>query len=63
MHRGFADAELLRRSPDGSAVLDDVEGQVAGALFDVRSQVPPLPTLSVSPLYVGAGRGRTEKQI
>ena len=58
--RGFTDAELLRRSPDGPAVLDDVEGQVAGAFLNVRAQVPPLPTLSVSPLYVGAETSRTK---
>lgn len=55
MDRGLADAEPLRGHPDGRFVLDDVKGQVTGPFFDVRAQVLPLPTLTVSHIYVGGG--------
>ena len=35
-------------------------GQGAGAFLNVRAQFPPLPTLSVSPLNVGAETSRTK---
>lgn len=58
VHRRLADAELLCRGSDGCLVFQDVQSQVAGALFHISPQVLPLPTLSVSPL---AGGNRSDQ--
>ena len=57
----LADSELLCCTPDGCLVLNDVKGQVTGAFFNISPQVPPHPTLSVSPLYAGVGGNRPGK--